>query len=110
MKQALSLLFAFSMFFCSVEANAQTLTPKQQKTVDKLFKKHGDVYFKFNITSKEEINTLTKIISIDNVKNNEVFAYANKSGFAKFIVLNYQYTILPRSEEHTSELQSRQYL
>lgn len=94
MKKALSLLFAFSMLLCSIEANSQILTKSQQKTVDKLFKKHGEVYFKFNITSKVEINSLTKIISIDNVKNNEVVAYANKSGFAKFIVLNYQYTVL----------------
>ncbi len=95
MKKSLSLLFVFSMLFFSIELTAQTITKQQQKTVNQLFKKHGEVYFKFNITSREEIKTLTKIISIDNVKNNEVFAYANKSGFEKFIVLNYQYTILP---------------
>ncbi len=95
MKNIIYLLLAFSILYCSAGTNAQTLTPTQQKTVKKLFKKRGEVYFKFNITSKEEISTLTKIISIDNVKNNEVFAYANKKGFSKFIVLNYSYTILP---------------
>ncbi len=95
MKQLFTLFIAFSTLCFSVETSAQTPTVKQQKKVDKLFKKRGEVYFKFNISSRAEITTLTKIISIDNVKNNEVFAYANKDGFSKFIVLNYSYTVLP---------------
>jgi murein tripeptide amidase MpaA len=54
-----------------------------------------EIYFKFSVTSKSEINKLTKIISIDNVKNNEVFAYANKSEFEKFLQRGYSYQILP---------------
>jgi len=55
----------------------------------------GEVYFKFQITSKAEISQLTRIISIDNVKsNNEVFAYANSNEFNQFISKGYNYTVL----------------
>ena len=67
----------------------------QKKVVDKLFKKKGEVYFKFTINQKSEINTLTKIISIDNVENKTVYAFANKQGFTAFLPLNYTYAILP---------------
>ncbi len=54
-----------------------------------------EVYFKFNIASRLEILTLTRIISIDNVtSNNVVYAYANKKEFTQFLDLNYQYTLL----------------
>ena len=59
-----------------------------------LFKDRPEVHFKFNINSRQEINTLTRIISIDNVKDNEVFAYANKKEFSKFLELGYNYEII----------------
>ncbi len=74
---------------------SQTLTNQQKIVVDKLFKKKGEVYFKFTINQKSEINTLTKIISIDNVENKTVYAFANKQGFTAFLPLNYTYAILP---------------
>ncbi|NQV18702.1 MAG: carboxypeptidase regulatory-like domain-containing protein [Armatimonadetes bacterium] len=52
-------------------------------------------YFKFSINSKNELEKLTGIISIDNVIGNEVFAYANQSEFEEFQKLGYLYEILP---------------
>jgi len=63
--------------------------------VNNAFGNKKEVYFKFNVASRAEIDELTKIISIDNVKNNEVWAYANKKEFAAFLLKNYNYTILP---------------
>ena len=71
-----------------------------QNEIDSLFNKQSEIYFKFNILSRSEINTLTRIISIDNVKGNQVFAYANKKEFLKFLQLKYTYTIL----KHPSSL------
>jgi hypothetical protein len=51
-------------------------------------------YFKFNIQSPKELDELTKIVSIDNVKDNTVYAYANDREFAKFKATGYSYTIL----------------
>ncbi|MCK9618255.1 MAG: PKD domain-containing protein [Lentimicrobiaceae bacterium] len=66
-----------------------------QETVEKIFQGKKEVYFHFPITSTNEISYLTKIISIDNVKQNTIWAYANKKQFSKFIKLGYNYTILP---------------
>ena len=59
------------------------------------FKENSEVYFKFLISNRSEINTLTRIVSIDNVDGNIVFAYANEKEFREFEKLNYSYTILP---------------
>ncbi len=59
-----------------------------------LFKDKPVLHFKFKINSKQEINTLTRIISIDNVIGNEVFAYANEKEFSKFAELGYTYEII----------------
>ncbi len=52
-------------------------------------------YFKFTIRSPKELDELTKIVSIDNVKSDTVYAYANDREFAKFKATGYSYTILP---------------
>ena len=54
----------------------------------------NETYFKFQIKSKKELNKLTKIISIDNVVGNTVFAYANNDEWLKFKSLGYSYTKL----------------
>ncbi len=51
--------------------------------------------FQFQISSKDEIRKLTKMISIDNVKNNIVTAYANEQEFTEFKKLGYSFEILP---------------
>ncbi len=59
------------------------------------FAKDGQNYFKFDIPSRDAIDKLTNIISIDNVKGLTVFAYANDKEFENFKSLGYSYTILP---------------
>jgi hypothetical protein len=66
------------------------------QTPDKeYFKKHSEVYFQFEITGRAELETLTRIISIDNVIGNTIKAYANEDEWTKFLELKYKYTILP---------------
>ena len=55
----------------------------------------SETYFKFNIESREELLKLTRVISIDNVKDKEVYAYANDDQLAEFEKLGYAYTVLP---------------
>lgn len=47
-------------------------------------------YFKFNVNNKSKLRTITKIISIDNVKGNTVWAFANDKEFKKFKELGYK--------------------
>jgi hypothetical protein len=66
-----------------------------QHILDSIFAKNGEVYFKFNIQDRDEITYLTSIISIDNVKGNQVFAYANRKELDRFIQYNPDFTLLP---------------
>ncbi|MBU8893642.1 MAG: T9SS type A sorting domain-containing protein [Bacteroidales bacterium] len=58
---------------------------------------YKEYYFKFKITEKSEIEKLTKIISIDNIKDNTVFAFATKYNFEQFQSFGYDYTLLNKS-------------
>ncbi|MCX6250765.1 MAG: M14 family zinc carboxypeptidase [Bacteroidetes bacterium] len=72
---------------------AQVNTDKA-KTLDNIFANKREVYFKFKVADKSEVYILTNIISIDNFKGNEVYAYANRKEFSIFLDQKYDYTIL----------------
>jgi PKD repeat protein len=74
------------------------LITAQSTEVDAAFSvldKRGEVYFKFMLVdSPTGLDQLSKVISIDNVKNNEVFAYANKNEFDQFLELEIPFQVL----------------
>ncbi len=92
MKNILVTFILAITLFASGSISAQNNIDNTKLTT--LFKDKPSIHFKFNINSRQEINTLTRIISIDNVKDNEVFAYANKKEFAMFLALGYDYQII----------------
>jgi hypothetical protein len=66
------------------------------------FAQNNEYYFRFNEKDKNVINTsLTKIISIDNVKDGVVWAYANDKELKEFEKLGYKYEILPAPSSMT---------
>ena len=92
MKRLLIFTFGFLL-------SLNTFSQQQLKAAD-VFAKFGEVYFTFQISDKEQIHSLTKVISIDNVSGNKVLAYANQKEFAAFQKTGLPYTLLP----HPSEL------
>jgi len=54
-----------------------------------------ETYFSFLIHSKSEILSITKLISIDKVRGDTVWAYANMQQFVQFSRLGYSITLLP---------------
>ena len=60
-----------------------------------LFAKSNEISFKFRVNSKEEINKISGLISIDKIVGNTVFAYANQKELLEFIQLGYSFTELP---------------
>jgi len=54
-----------------------------------------EYYFKFAIDDRQQLDSLTRIISIDNVRDDTVFAYANENQMDEFKKLNIEYIILP---------------
>ncbi len=63
--------------------------------VSNLFSQSQEKYFRFTISDKSDLDNLTRIISIDNVVKDTVYAYANQQEWAKFLELSYSYQILP---------------
>lgn len=53
----------------------------------------GEVCFNVYVNSMTEIDNLSKIISIDKVEGNKVFAYANREGFSEFLTRNLYYEV-----------------
>jgi len=77
----------------------------QNDIADKYFENTSEVYFKFYISNKDQINLITKIISIENFKDGYIYAYANKKQFKKFLLLNIDYEILtPLSSLYNSKM------
>ncbi len=66
-----------------------------QKSLSDEFRTKGEIYFRFDIDGKSVLPELTRVISIDNVVSNTVFAYANEREFNSFLSLGYKYQILP---------------
>jgi len=56
----------------------------------------NEYYFKFEVKDKSELDTITQIISIDNVKGLEVFAYAMQHELDAFQKLNYKIEFLQK--------------
>ncbi|HNX01047.1 MAG TPA: M14 family zinc carboxypeptidase, partial [Candidatus Cloacimonadota bacterium] len=80
-----SILFVLFFLFIAI-------TVLQAKPV---FVNHGERYFKFEIKDRAEIQKLTRIISIDNVKDRTVFAYANQKEWDAFNNMGYTPVLLP---------------
>jgi hypothetical protein len=87
-------VFIVAAIIFSLLLNAAHAQKNKQHILDSLFLKSTEVYFTFQIFDRSEIEVLTRIISIDNVKGKEVFAYANKKEFSKFLDLGYKYIVL----------------
>ncbi len=92
MKLLLVILLTLSLSLFTLDLFSQSI---EQKTTDSIFRDWGEVYFKFSLNDRNALDLLTRTISIDNYKDQEVYAYANRSEFESFLSLNIPYTILP---------------
>jgi len=92
MKKLLTGILAFLFFGLITPVNSQNNTASQ---LDSVFHDRSEVYFTFKIADKDDIHSLTRLISIDNVKGKTVHAYANRKEFSDFLRFNMAYRILP---------------
>ncbi len=88
------LLLAFLGLLYSPVSFGQT-SRDVQSVLDSVFADRGEVYFQFNISDSRQIQSLTRLISIDNVRGDIVHAYASKKEFEKFLTFGYPYKLLP---------------
>jgi len=101
-------LFFLLIFILSLLPDSDILAQDTDRGFpDEKFAAKGEVYFTFQINGRNELEKLTRIISINNVKGNQVFAYANKQEFRDFIQQGYTYEILPHPGDLLDESQLR---
>jgi len=82
----------FTVFLLFALVSLQTVVAQN---INEIFGKRTEIYFSFRIHSKNEIQSITRLISVDNVKNDTVWAYANIKEFIKFSKLGYNINFLP---------------
>lgn len=69
-----------------------------QSEANQILEKRGEVYFSFQLDLEliqpANIEELSKIISIDNIRGNKVWAYANKKEFKRFSAMGIDFELL----------------
>lgn len=69
--------------------------------LDHFFSERGEIYFSFKYDSKNQLDDISKIISVDHKTNSEIaYAYANKNEFRKFLEKGIKYTLIPKKSNH----------
>ena len=63
------------------------------------FKENIEIYFSFKIQSNDILEILINIISIDNIKGKEVYAYANENEYNEFLSFNIEHKVLTKPGE-----------
>ncbi len=100
----------FNPYILLLIAIIMTLKVGGQSTdnyLSKLFDIRGEVYFKFDKNNPKIIPQLSKTLSIDNVTDTEVYAYANKTEFSNFLEYGINYKLLvPPSMLHQPVMKS----
>jgi hypothetical protein len=88
------LLFVPLMLAANILFSQKT---SKEEILQSLYKSDGEQYFRIELKELGLVSQLTKTISVDKIdfNHNEVYAYANRKEFEKFITLDLPYTILP---------------
>lgn len=102
MKNTLIVIFILSVLL-PCNSFTQNNSSEKQKVYEYLDSK-GEVYFSFEVFDKARINEISKIISVDNVKGEIVFAYANRCEFEEFLKLCIPFTVLPHPGDANFDL------
>ena len=63
--------------------------------MEDFFTQKREAYFSIEASTPKEIIPLMNMISVDEIKDGELRAYANKKEFSKFLELGYNYELLP---------------
>jgi hypothetical protein len=95
MLKKISFLLLLSTLTFAFPAQAQKRS-EAEKTylLDQAFHKKGERYFSFYVQSKSQINSFSRIVSIDKVEGLKVYAYASRIDFEKFLETGLKYQLL----------------
>ena len=91
-------IFLLFLFIVSLSSMAQKNTNELLKATDQIAT-FSDVYFKFNVNNRSEINKLPKFISIDHRtkhEKNTVYAYVHKTRFQDLLDLEIPFEVVSK--------------
>jgi hypothetical protein len=100
MKKYFYILLALIPVCLSSIVNAQELN---KVIIDKIFGNKNEIYFSIQISGRDDIQKLTRVVSIDDVNGLAVHAYANRKQFGNFLELGYPYEVLPHPGSQLNE-------
>ncbi len=92
MKKFISILLIFSSLYALGQKNESELIKAKNQ-----IKTYSDVYFKFTIHQKSDLNALPNYISIDNVIGNTVYAYVHAKNFENLLSLNLPFEVVSKT-------------
>jgi PKD repeat protein len=92
------------LFFLGFGLMAQL--PEEKTAQDFLLQK-GEVYFSFTIPEGKVFAEVFNLVSVDNLRDNTVYAYANAIEFEQFLALNLDYQVLPHPGDAKVDLNMR---
>ncbi len=76
------------------------------KTAQEFLQEKGEVYFSFEIPEGKKLVEVFNMISVDDLSENTVYAYANAREFEQFLALNLHYLVL----EHPGDVNVDPYM
>ncbi len=88
MEKKLNLIVLATALFFATCLNAQ------QKEMENYFNENIEAYFKFDVAEDQKSPELAKMISIDKVEGNTVWAYANKAEMKQFMQKDIEFEML----------------
>lgn len=81
------------LIFSSIQTKCFSQDNQYNSALVQLNKK-GEVYFQFQVETRDDLKKLQHQISIDAFKENTVYAYANQKEFDDFLTFNFSYKVL----------------
>lgn len=80
----------FTLLFCIFFwGSVQGQTKAQIRKADRLFKDRGEIHFWFRLKKASDQQEVTRVVSIDQLRGDTVFAFANKRGLLRLFELGY---------------------
>ena len=65
------------------------------QNIEEIFNNKNEIYFSFKYKNKQELDRLSKIISLDHkIEKTTAYAYANKKQFIRFLELNIDFKLI----------------
>jgi len=87
-----------SILFTLNTITAQRITLQTDRAKSEL-NRRGEVYFSFKLTDFSKLSTLSREISVSNIKGDTVYAYANQKEFSDFNRSGINYVVLTAPSE-----------